>query len=120
MTAQTSPAGLRRSLDGSYRQMFIGGQWVDAVSGETFETRNPATGALLATVPASGKADIDRAVAAARAAFEGPWRKFKPYERQGLLLKIAELSRRIGTSSASPTRSTWACRSPAHAPTATA
>ena len=91
MTAQTSPAGLRRSLDGSYRQMFIGGQWVDAVSGETFETRNPATGALLATVPASGKADIDRAVAAARAAFEGPWRKFKPYERQGLLLKIAEL-----------------------------
>lgn len=91
MTAQTTPAGLRRNLDGSHRKMFIGGEWVDALSGETFETRNPATGAVLATVPAGGKADIDRAVAAARAAFEGPWRRFKPYERQVLLLKIADL-----------------------------
>jgi len=91
MTAQTTPAGLRRNLDGSHRKMFIGGEWVDALSGETFETRNPATGAVLATIPASGKADIDRAVAAARAAFEGPWSRFKPYERQVLLLKIADL-----------------------------
>ncbi|MCO5083022.1 MAG: aldehyde dehydrogenase family protein [Rhizobiaceae bacterium] len=91
MTAQTNPAGLRRTLDGSHRQMFIGGQWVDALSGETFETRNPATGAVLATVPAAAKADIDRAVAAARTAFEGPWSRFKPYERQVLLLKIADL-----------------------------
>lgn len=91
MTAQTTPTGGRRILDGSHRKMFIGGEWVDALSGETFETRNPATGALLATVPAGGKADIDRAVAAARAAFEGAWSRFKPYERQVLLLKIADL-----------------------------
>lgn len=91
MTAQTIPTGLRRPLDGSHRKMFIGGQWVDAASGETFETRNPATGALLATVPAAGRTDIDRAVAAARAAFEGPWSCFKPYERQVLLLRIADL-----------------------------
>jgi aldehyde dehydrogenase (NAD+) len=91
MTAQTMPSGLRRSLDGTHRKMFIGGQWVDAVSGETFETRNPATGALLATVPAASKADIDRAVAAARAAFDGAWNRFKPYERQVLLLKVADL-----------------------------
>jgi aldehyde dehydrogenase (NAD+) len=91
MTVQTVPESLRRSLDGSHRKMFIGGRWVDAVSGRTFETRNPATGALLATVPASGKEDVDRAVAAARAAFEGPWSRFKPYERQVLLLRIADL-----------------------------
>ncbi|WP_442580770.1 aldehyde dehydrogenase family protein [Mesorhizobium sp. ASY16-5R] len=91
MTAHTLPAGLRRPLDGRPRQMFIGGAWTDALSGETLESRNPATRALLATVPAAGKADIDRAVSAARSAFEGPWSRFKPYERQVLLLKIADL-----------------------------
>ncbi|MEZ5782675.1 MAG: aldehyde dehydrogenase family protein [Rhizobiaceae bacterium] len=91
MTAVTTPAGLRRTLDGSHRKMFIGGAWVDALSGETFESCNPATGALLASVPAGGKADVDRAVAAARAAFEGSWSRYKPYERQVLLLKIADL-----------------------------
>lgn len=82
---------LRRPLDGGFRKMFIGGQWVEALSGARFETRDPATGALLASVPAGGKADIDRAVSAARAAFEGPWSRFKPAERQALLLKIADL-----------------------------
>jgi aldehyde dehydrogenase (NAD+) len=71
--------------------MFIGGDWVDAVSGETFETRNPATGSVLATVPRGGKQDIDAAVRAARAAFDGEWSRFKPYERQVLLLRIADL-----------------------------
>ncbi|MBL8583677.1 MAG: aldehyde dehydrogenase, partial [Rhizobiaceae bacterium] len=71
--------------------MFIGGAWVDALSGQTLESRNPATGELLATVPAAGAADIDRAVAAARSAFEGPWSRLKPYERQVLLLRIADL-----------------------------
>lgn len=94
MTAQTPAAGFRRPFDGTHRKMFIGGAWVDALSGETFESRNPATGALLATVPSSGKADIDRAVAAARTAFSGPWSRFKPYERQVLLLKIADLFER--------------------------
>ncbi len=70
--------------------MFIGGQWVPAASGEVLEARNPATGVLLATVPKGGAADIDAAVAAARRAFEGPWSKFTPFERQALLLRIAD------------------------------
>ena len=70
--------------------MLINGEWVRAV-GKTFESRNPATGELLAMVAEGDKEDIDRAVAAARRAFEGPWSKFKPYERQALLLKIADI-----------------------------
>jgi aldehyde dehydrogenase (NAD+) len=73
------------------KRMLINGEWVRSASGKTFESRNPATGELLAMVAEGDKEDIDRAVAAARAAFEGPWSKFKPYERQALLLKIAEI-----------------------------
>ncbi|TIT24804.1 MAG: aldehyde dehydrogenase family protein [Mesorhizobium sp.] len=88
--AQTK-AALRLPIDGRYRQMFIGGGWVDARSGRTMESRNPATGAVIATVPRGDRQDIDLAVTAARKAFEGPWSRFKPYERQVLLLKIADL-----------------------------
>src|SRR3984957_9179358 len=73
------------------KRMLINGEWVRAASGKTFESRNPATGDLLALVAEGDKEDIDRAVAAARRAFEGSWSKFKPYERQALLLKIAEI-----------------------------
>jgi aldehyde dehydrogenase (NAD+) len=82
---------LRHPLDGRHRQMFIGGAWVEALSGATFETKNPANGKILAHVPLGEAADIDRAVKAAREAFDGPWRRFKPFERQALLLKIADL-----------------------------
>jgi aldehyde dehydrogenase (NAD+) len=77
--------------DGQFKRMLINGERVRAASGKTFESRNPATGDLLATVAEGDAEDINRAVAAARAAFEGPWSKFKPYERQVLLLKIADL-----------------------------
>ncbi|WP_315769685.1 MULTISPECIES: aldehyde dehydrogenase family protein [unclassified Bradyrhizobium] len=77
--------------DGSYKKMLIDGQWIDAASGKRFETRNPATGELLATVAEGDAEDINRAVAAARRAFEGPWSKVRPYERQMLLLKLADL-----------------------------
>src|SRR6202047_1925526 len=73
------------------KRMLINGEWVRAASGKTFESRNPATGDLLAAVAEGDAEDINRAVAAARAAFEGPWSRFKPYERQALLLKIADL-----------------------------
>ena len=57
----------------AYR-MLIGGEWVEARSGETFETVNPFTGRAWATVPRAGAADADAAVRAARAAFDdGPW-----------------------------------------------
>src|SRR5215470_231285 len=92
--AQTIPLTRHPFADGSFKQMLIDGKWVDAASGKRFESRNPATGELLATVAEGDAEDINRAVAAARKAFEGPWRKFKPYERQALLLKLADLVER--------------------------
>ncbi|MER9921981.1 aldehyde dehydrogenase family protein [Mesorhizobium sp. M0048] len=91
MTMPQTAAALRLPIDGRHRRMFIGGGWVDARSGRTMESRNPATGAVIATVPRADRQDIDLAVTAARKAFEGPWSRFKPYERQVLLLRIADL-----------------------------
>jgi aldehyde dehydrogenase (NAD+) len=78
-------------LDGKAKRMLIDGKWVEAASGKTFESRNPATGQLLATVAEGDAADINLAVSAARRAFNGPWSKVKPYERQQMLLKLADL-----------------------------
>jgi hypothetical protein len=89
--AKTIPMSRHPYADGSYKKMLIDGKWVDAASGKHFESRNPATGELLATVAEGDAEDINRAVAAARKAFEGPWSKFKPYERQQILLKLADL-----------------------------
>ena len=88
---QAIPMTRHPYADGSYKKMLIDGKWVDAASGKRFETHNPATGELLATVAEGDAEDINRAVAAARRAFEGPWSKVKPYERQALLLKLADL-----------------------------
>ena len=74
------------------RQMFINGKWVDAASGRTFPTYNPATGEVLANVAEGDKEDINRAVAAARAAFDtGPWSKITPSQRGKLIWKLADL-----------------------------
>ncbi|MER8973108.1 aldehyde dehydrogenase family protein [Mesorhizobium sp. M0800] len=91
MTMAQTKAPLRLPIDGRHRRMLIGGGWVDARSGRTMESRNPATGAVIATVPRADRQDIDLAVTAARKAFEGRWSRFKPYERQVLLLRIADL-----------------------------
>jgi acyl-CoA reductase-like NAD-dependent aldehyde dehydrogenase len=73
-------------------RMLIGGQWVESASGKTFETRNPATGKVLARVAEGGREDANRAVKAARAAFEsGPWPKMTPSQRGRLLWKVADL-----------------------------
>ena len=74
------------------RQMLINGKWVNAASGKTFPTYNPATGEVLAHVAEGDKEDINRAVDAARAAFDkGPWRKLAPSERGRLIWKLADL-----------------------------
>jgi acyl-CoA reductase-like NAD-dependent aldehyde dehydrogenase len=72
-------------------QSFIGGRYVDAASGATFDSINPATGKVLAKVAAGDAPDIDRAVAAARAAFrKGSWAGMAPAKRKRILQKFAE------------------------------
>jgi len=74
------------------RQMLIDGEWIDSASGKTFETYNPATGEPLARVAEGDRADIDRAVKAARKAFEsGHWPNLSPSERGRLLWKLGDL-----------------------------
>src|SRR3982074_3610700 len=72
-------------------QLFIDGQWVDAESGKTFTTPNPATGQILAEVAEADKADIDKAVAAARRALEGKWSKISARDRGRMLYKLSQL-----------------------------
>src|SRR3984885_3829386 len=78
-------------LDGKTKLLLIDGKWVAAASGRTFESINPATGETLAVIAEGDREDIDRAVSAARRSFDGPWSKVKPYERQQMLLKLADL-----------------------------
>jgi aldehyde dehydrogenase (NAD+) len=72
-------------------QLLIDGQWVDAESGKTFTTPNPATGETLGEVAEADKADIDKAVSAARRAFEGKWSKISARDRGRLMFKLAQL-----------------------------
>lgn len=89
-TASRRPA----FLNDTTKKMLIGGKWVGARSGKTFPTYNPSTGEELARIAQGGPEDVDAAVIAARAAFDGPWRKFRPYDRQEILLKLAALVER--------------------------
>ena len=74
------------------RKMLIDGKWVNAASGKTFPTYNPATGEVLAQVAEGDRADIDLAVQAARRAFDsGPWSRMTASERGKLVWKLADL-----------------------------
>jgi phenylacetaldehyde dehydrogenase len=74
------------------RKLFIDGAWVDAASGKTFETPNPATGETLARVAEGDAEDINRAVRAARRAFEeGPWGRLTASDRGRIIWKIGDL-----------------------------
>ena len=73
-------------------KILINNKWVDAASGKTFQTFNPANGEVLATLAEGDKEDINRAVAAARKAFEdGPWRKMTASERGRIIWKLGDL-----------------------------
>ena len=73
-------------------KLIINGEAVDAASGRTFTTFNPATEEPICAVAQAGVEDVYRAVLAARAAFEsGPWSKMKPAERQRILFRLGEL-----------------------------
>ena len=74
------------------RRMLIDGKWVESASGKTFETLNPATGEVLARVAEGDAEDVNRAVRAARRAFDvGPWTRTTPVERGRILLRLADL-----------------------------
>ncbi len=76
----------------THLQHFIGGQWVDSIGGETFDVLDPVSNQNYATCAAGQKADIDRAVAAAKQAFDsGPWPRLKPRDRFRILNRIADL-----------------------------
>src|SRR6266851_3429255 len=76
----------------SATKLLINGKWVDAASGKTFPTINPSTGEVIAQVAEADAADVDKAVAAARAAFEkGAWRKMSASARGVLMNKLADL-----------------------------
>ena len=77
-------------------QLFIANEWGVARGGQTFDAIDPSTEEVLASVPRGGPEDVDDAVAAARTAFEGPWRRITPQERGRLLYRVArELEARI-------------------------
>jgi phenylacetaldehyde dehydrogenase len=79
------------SFIGKPRPMLIGGRWLEAASGRTFETLDPATGEVLARVAEGDAEDVDRAVAAARRAFEeGAWRRITPSDRGRLMMRLAD------------------------------
>jgi phenylacetaldehyde dehydrogenase len=72
-------------------KLYIGGEFVDAASGKTFATEDPATGGKIADVAEADAEDIDRAVKAARAALSGPWASLRPTDRGRLLERLAVL-----------------------------
>ncbi|BCI84037.1 MULTISPECIES: aldehyde dehydrogenase family protein [unclassified Mycolicibacterium] len=73
------------------QQMYVDGQWVESATGRRFDTVDPATEQVITTVPHSDAEDVERAVRAARRAFEnGPWPAMTPAERQRMIWRIAE------------------------------
>jgi aldehyde dehydrogenase (NAD+) len=73
------------------QHLLIDGRRVPSLSGRTFKSLNPATEQVIATIAEGNEADVDAAVAAARRAFEGPWRTMRAAERGHILFKWAEL-----------------------------
>ncbi|CAK9150885.1 unnamed protein product [Ilex paraguariensis] len=75
-----------------FTKLFINGEFVDSISGRTFETRDPRTGEVIARIAEGDKKDVDLAVEAARYAFDhGPWPRLPGCERGRIMLKFAEL-----------------------------
>ena len=95
MATAVSSASMHKGVEefiGKPRQMFINNQFVPSASGKTFPTYNPATGEVMAQVAEGDREDIDRAVKAARKAFENPaWADMAPSQRGRLIWKLADL-----------------------------
>jgi aldehyde dehydrogenase (NAD+) len=98
-------------LDNKPKRMLIDGKWVEAASGKTFESINPSTGEIMARVAEGDSEDIDRAVDAARRAFNGPWSKFKPRNGRTCCSGWLTSSTSISRSRRLSIRWIWAVRS---------
>jgi aldehyde dehydrogenase (NAD+) len=81
----------RPSFVAGSKRLLIGGQWVEGSSGRLIDSINPATGEVIARITDGSAEDVDRAVKAARAAFEGEWGRWTPYDRQRLFLRLHDL-----------------------------
>lgn len=91
-TAAATEEPITAPVQINYNQLLINGQFVDAASGKTFPTYDPRTGEVIAHVAEGDAEDVNRAVSAARKAFdEGPWPRMTPYERSRIILRAAEL-----------------------------
>lgn len=75
----------------SPHKLLIGGEWTPALSGETYISINPSDGTALAKIASAGREDVERAVSAARSAFESGWADMLPRERERLLRRWADL-----------------------------
>jgi betaine-aldehyde dehydrogenase len=95
MTTEQSAPTDEATADVQAARMVIGGEQVDAADGQTFEITNPATGRPIASAPLSGKHDVDRAVEAARKAFDDPkgWAAWSATKRGRSMAKLASLIR---------------------------
>jgi phenylacetaldehyde dehydrogenase len=91
MAVAVSMADATRRFTAEPRKLLIGGQWRESASGKTFETYDPATGAVLATVAEGDRQDVDLAVAAARRALDGPWSRLTPSERGRIVHRVGDL-----------------------------
>ncbi|MFZ0427789.1 MAG: aldehyde dehydrogenase family protein [Acidobacteriota bacterium] len=92
LTLESTIAPTVRNFITGKRRMLINGEWVDAASSKTLDVFDPATGDVMARVAAGDREDIDRAVRAARIAFErGPWSRLTPSERGRLIWKLGDL-----------------------------
>jgi aldehyde dehydrogenase (NAD+) len=74
----------------TYDKFFIGGEWVEPAGSETLKVLSPTTEEVIGSVPVATAADMDRAVEAARAAFEGEWSTWTPEQRAELLVRISD------------------------------
>jgi phenylacetaldehyde dehydrogenase len=84
------PTGPAADFANSRHGLLIGGRWVPAASGKTFDVVDPASGKSVAQAAAGDKLDADAAVVAARKAFEGPWSRMSPAERGKLIWRLAD------------------------------
>ena len=88
----TATTAIEPNVKISATKLLINGQWVSSTSGKTFPTINPSTGEVITQVAEADAPDVDKAVSAARAAFEkGAWKKMSASQRGNLMYKLADL-----------------------------